>query len=291
MFSHWNVYDNMKMASFFHDNKLTKEMAIHYLKEVNLDSTVLYQKIASLSGGQVQRVSIALAMIKDADYIFLDEPTDSLDDENTKIISELLSKLRDQGKGIVIVTHHPECFIYDSLYHIEDGKINLIRQNNCEELDYISNQISSFHYNKAVFKWIQNNWIKSVIFIAIVGLLSGSCIETGIRWNGYNQNIYNELSQFSKNETLLFDKESINYGYYSQSNNPISSSDMKYIDSLNYVENSYPFYDFIGYGFFIDHTKENDLSYGVEIVQNSEVEYQNLTLSIYLLFLYSNFWV
>jgi putative ABC transport system ATP-binding protein len=59
-----------------------------------------------LSGGQLQRVSIARALVSDPTLLVCDEPTGDLDRENAEQILDLLQTLnRDLGKTIVMVTH------------------------------------------------------------------------------------------------------------------------------------------------------------------------------------------
>jgi putative ABC transport system ATP-binding protein len=63
-------------------------------------------KPSELSGGQLQRVSIARALVSDPTLLVCDEPTGDLDRENAEEILQLLQMLnRDQGKTIVMVTH------------------------------------------------------------------------------------------------------------------------------------------------------------------------------------------
>jgi len=58
-----------------------------------------------LSGGQRQRVAIARALINRPDIILADEPTANLDDTTSKDIFKILTSLKEQNKGLLIVTH------------------------------------------------------------------------------------------------------------------------------------------------------------------------------------------
>ena len=62
----------------------------------------------SLSGGQKQRVAVASAIASCRNIILFDEPTSGLDYSHMLQVSELLKKLRDNGKTVIMVTHDIE---------------------------------------------------------------------------------------------------------------------------------------------------------------------------------------
>ncbi|GAA1346747.1 ATP-binding cassette domain-containing protein [Falsarthrobacter nasiphocae] len=64
--------------------------------------------VSTLSGGEKQRVSIARAPIKDAAYLFADEPTASLDPENRATVIRLLRTAAERGASVVVATHDEE---------------------------------------------------------------------------------------------------------------------------------------------------------------------------------------
>ncbi len=77
-----------------------------------------------ISGGQIQRVAVARALVMDPSVILADEPTGNLDTATTKEIMKLIKSLNDKGKTIVLITH--EDYIADyAKRHIKlvDGKI------------------------------------------------------------------------------------------------------------------------------------------------------------------------
>ncbi|TCI27189.1 ABC transporter ATP-binding protein [Exiguobacterium sp. SH5S4] len=60
-----------------------------------------------LSGGEQQRVSVARSLAKNPSIIFCDEPTGSLDEDNSKKVLELLERLNTTyGKTVVVITHN-----------------------------------------------------------------------------------------------------------------------------------------------------------------------------------------
>ncbi|MGB5920348.1 ATP-binding cassette domain-containing protein [Arcobacter sp.] len=76
------------------------------LKLVGLDEFVLNRFPAQLSGGQLQRVVIAIAISKNPKLLLLDEPTTALDTKNKEIILELLESLiKELSLKILYVTH------------------------------------------------------------------------------------------------------------------------------------------------------------------------------------------
>ena len=78
-----------------------------------------------LSGGQMQRLSIALALINDPDLVFLDEPTTGLDPQARLNIWGVIESIKGRGKTVVLTTHYMEEAerLCDRVAVIERGKI------------------------------------------------------------------------------------------------------------------------------------------------------------------------
>lgn len=63
------------------------------------------RQISQLSGGQQQRVFLARALVQQADVYFLDEPMAGVDATTERAIIDILRRLRDQGKTVIVVHH------------------------------------------------------------------------------------------------------------------------------------------------------------------------------------------
>lgn len=105
-----SVRDNILLPTIYLDKSLRKSKDYYLARATQLAdrlgvSQILDQKPATLSGGQKQRVTAIRALINDPQLILADEPTGSLDEENAKIIMDLLKKLSREGKTVFTVTH------------------------------------------------------------------------------------------------------------------------------------------------------------------------------------------
>ncbi len=120
-----SVIENVEVPLIISDVKKKKrlELCTRALEKAGI-SELAQRRVDELSGGQKQRVAIARAIVNDGDYIFADEPTGSLDSENTESIFSLFREICNQGKTVIIVTHDlllaEKC---DRQIVIKDGKV------------------------------------------------------------------------------------------------------------------------------------------------------------------------
>lgn len=117
------AYENIVFPSEI--NKIANdEFATKLIKQVGMDKRKQSYPI-QLSGGEKQRIAIARSLINNPSILFADEPTGNLDPKNTKIVMDLLMKLRKEfNLTIVVVTHEKSISkMADKVYNIDDGKI------------------------------------------------------------------------------------------------------------------------------------------------------------------------
>lgn len=105
-----------KLGLLRRPGKQEKKAALRALETVQL-APFQNRQIGELSGGQLQRVFIARVLTQEADIIVLDEPFVGIDMTSEKVIIDILKKLRDCGKTIIIVHHdlHKVSYYFDEL--------------------------------------------------------------------------------------------------------------------------------------------------------------------------------
>jgi len=79
---------------------------------------------SQLSGGEQQRVAFARALANDPPLLLADEPTGNLDTKTSQKIVEILIKLKDAGKTIIVATHDSQILqLADQKLHLSDGRL------------------------------------------------------------------------------------------------------------------------------------------------------------------------
>ena len=122
-----SAYENIEFIAEISDNPMD---SLEALKLVGLEAKAESMPTA-LSGGQMQRISIARALVKNPKIILADEPTAALDyDTSIKVLSVIEKISRENNTTILMVTHNPEIAkMANRVVKLRDGKISSIRVN------------------------------------------------------------------------------------------------------------------------------------------------------------------
>jgi|TARA_B110000881_G_scaffold12078_1_gene9016 ABC-type lipoprotein export system ATPase subunit len=124
----FTALENVYLANLaLNDNKkIAKDKAINLIKKMGLFKRADHYP-SELSGGEIQRIAIARALINNPQIILADEPTGSLDQSTAKEVFKTLYKLRNSNRIIIYATHNRFfANMADCKLEIIDGNIKTI---------------------------------------------------------------------------------------------------------------------------------------------------------------------
>ena len=245
LFENNTVKENFKMYQTFSFNKKPIQ---DLLQLVFLDQSILNKKVKNLSGGQKQRLAIALALLKDPQILLLDEPTASLDETNIDQINKILNQLVDQGKCVIIATHHPELFNANLIYHLKDQTIHYEIKNLNKEITLPNapnkkiNLSFFLHYGYLHFNAHPiGNGLLLILLALTIGLTSFN-----IYFNQYNYNFQtkqiNTISDtelFIINDHLVINDPSWGVNYQNDEDEYISQEAFNQIKQIDHVQTAF----------------------------------------------------
>ncbi|MFC1656518.1 ABC transporter ATP-binding protein [Patescibacteria group bacterium] len=142
-----NLHEILDLFGSFYQESVSPQELLKLVELENKSKSY----IKKLSGGQKQRFSIVASLVNNPDIVFLDEPTTGLDPLARRNVWDLINKIRDQGKTIILTTHYMEEAekLCDRVAIMEKGKIiamdethKLVRSTKCPfKIDLIAPKI------------------------------------------------------------------------------------------------------------------------------------------------------
>ena len=102
LYSHLSILDNLKVRARYY--QISTERIMPLLQMVHMDR-FHERKVAKLSTGMKQRVGLAATLLPDPQILLLDEPTNGMDPEGIIEIRNLILRLADEGKTIIVSSH------------------------------------------------------------------------------------------------------------------------------------------------------------------------------------------
>lgn len=126
-----SIGQNVELPLLYRESSdISKKEKVHRVEKYLDTVGLLHKKKQSpsqLSGGQQQRIAIARALINNPYVILADEPTGALDSETGEEIMNILKKLNEEKKTIIMVTHDDDLTKYASkVIHLKDGVITKV---------------------------------------------------------------------------------------------------------------------------------------------------------------------
>jgi ABC-type lipoprotein export system ATPase subunit len=122
---HRSVLENVMFRFRYieHDPAEAKKLAIDILQTMGLED-IIDRPARLLSGGEMQRVSIARAVVLRPRLLVADEPTGNLDSSATSLVMNCFKELNQQGLTILLVTHNRSLLQYSTRHLVcQDGLI------------------------------------------------------------------------------------------------------------------------------------------------------------------------
>ena len=125
LISYKTALENVSLPLYYKgvSRKERQKIALDYLDKVGLKDWASHLP-NELSGGQKQRVAIARALVSEPKVLLADEPTGALDTKTSYELMDLLQKINDAGKTLLIVTHELDIAnMCKRIVHLRDGII------------------------------------------------------------------------------------------------------------------------------------------------------------------------
>jgi ABC-type sugar transport system ATPase subunit len=123
----------------FVDRKRMITESEQVLKQLTMNLPSVRVPVSYLSGGQRQAVAIARVLLQGADVVILDEPTAALGVQESRRVLDVIQRLKDQGKSIILVSHNLQQVwdITDRFMAMRLGAVAGIRRKDATSVDEI----------------------------------------------------------------------------------------------------------------------------------------------------------
>lgn len=210
-----DVDENIKSGLSFSHYQFDDEWYQLLCNELGIQD-ILKKKVSQISSGQRQRVAIARALIKKPKYLFLDEPTGNLDEENTCFLLEFLKNIHEKNNiTILLVTHEDSIKEYGNrIFYLED---NQFREEDKNEMIILKNKNErKLNLKKVnVFYYVEKYVNKHLFYYLFLSFcIAVCCISFFLSLNvgtNYKEYIYHSISDQQENYIIeLSSKDDLN---------------------------------------------------------------------------------
>lgn len=255
LFENDTVFNNVYLtldASMEAKESIKKDKVYDMLKYLDIFS-IRNSLVKNLSGGEKQRVAIARSLINNPSIIFADEPSGSLDNENSKIVFDILKDL-SLDHLVIIVSHNEDLAYQYSDYILRLNKDKIVEEkleNNIKKSRFLLSKIKNktkekrinFSFKFAHFKNLLSS--KKARMVATISFLSFSFLISGLTIfikDGMSSILKSSFESLSGENSLLLKRkndDSSILSYYSASKEDVTSIMVNNDNEIDYVGCTY----------------------------------------------------
>ncbi len=124
-FDHLSVRANLELfaSGIYKDKKIISDKISELRESLSLEE-VMDKKVKDISEGNKRKLNIAISLLRDGDIFLLDEPIVNIDYNSRRKIEQLLLGFKDEGKIVVLVSHHRTFLetVCTKVLYLENGK-------------------------------------------------------------------------------------------------------------------------------------------------------------------------
>ncbi len=124
-FDHLSVKANLELfaSGIYKDKKIISDKIHELMESLSLEE-VMNKKVKDISEGNKRKLNIAISLLRDGDVFLLDEPIVNIDYNSRRKIENLLLKFKNEGKIVVLVSHHRTFLetVCTKILFLENGK-------------------------------------------------------------------------------------------------------------------------------------------------------------------------
>jgi ABC-type multidrug transport system ATPase subunit len=202
-----SVTNNLRFFSFLRGQGL-KETDTK-VNDMLRSFEIIHEKnkfISNLSLGTKRKIDLCRALISNFEILLLDEPSSFLDNKSKKILVKILSKYKEEGKSIIIVSHHASLYsnLIDDIIIMKDGKI--INNQSIENLTNNTKEFKNAFILKTSNRLLANDILQTVPEIEKT-YLSQKSVHVYLKEDGNVSSIINALGNKGLKIKKIISKE------------------------------------------------------------------------------------
>ena len=226
LFDSMNLMENIRFFSSLTHDEFDENQARQYLTDLELyldDQT----PIEHLSGGERQRLAIICALMKDTPYIFMDEPTAYLDEDNRQEFLKIIDLLKNQYHKTILIATHDELLknVCDQLYEIRNQRIYCLKKQDVFETKTIHHISNTFHQLSVFFQYQfkKEKWKHRIFQLFLILILFISTFM-GVYFQYYQNQLMQSVNDYESLQLVV------------EMDHNISSSQIRDIGNIEHIQ-------------------------------------------------------